>query len=379
MKRTLLAALLMLSAPLSSARAAEASTWSDTFPARSLASYLGDTSARYMVVPAGAESPALTQAEQALTASLRASGKAQLVMSAQSLGPVSQLDDVSIARRCASFPVDRVLVLRLFPDPSGNLTQAVVASYDTAGQPLGSFSATAGSALVARRDEAPAKKDEAPAKKEAAPVRPASPAEAREQYALKHIGFEEFVAVSTRRGYVVSQWSVPYEGKYKKPLEGADFYQKVGRADLTSAYQDKMTLKVVTGLVGAGAMVGGGIFTGAAVLGEREKCDVFSNDFSDCLDRSGKEFDARFSRALGGIGIFAGGIGLLGVAILINPHPITPSEARELADGYNKKLAADLGLSDDGAPAAPDPSSIQVRFTPVVDHHGVGLRLSGSF
>ena len=73
MTRTLLAALaLLLTAPRLSAHAAETSAWSTTFPAQTLATHLGDTPARYMVVPAGGEAPELTQAEQALTAALRA-------------------------------------------------------------------------------------------------------------------------------------------------------------------------------------------------------------------------------------------------------------------------------------------------------------------
>ena len=55
---------------------------------------------------------------------------------------------------------------------------------------------------------------------------------------------------------------------------------------------------------------------------------------------------------------------------------------RELADVYNKKLKADLGLSEDGKPVAPPERSattIQARFSPVFRHDGGGLVLSGTF
>jgi len=389
MTRTLLVALvLLLSAPRLSAHAAEASAWSTTFPAQTLATHLGDMPARYMVVPAGGESPELSQAEQALTAALRASGKAPLVMNAQALGPVAQLADGEIARRSASFPVDRVMVLRLFPDGSGALNQAVVTVYDTAGKSLGSFSAVAGTALAANT-EAPqsgvAAAPQPPAPK--APSRPQAPARpveppmnALEQYEQRHIGFDELVAVSTRTGMVMSQWAVPYEGKYKKPLEGEAFYQKVGREDLVTAYQEKMSTKTAIGVLGGAAIVGGGILSVVSLTGPRQDCSVLSSDFSACMERNRQRFNENMTTALVGLGIAGAGVGLLTATLYINPHPVTPSEARELADAYNQKLKVELGLSDEGAPAQnPAHPVIQARLTPAVGPGGAGLVLSGTF
>ncbi|WP_257459569.1 hypothetical protein [Archangium lipolyticum] len=382
MMRPLLSALvLLLSMPLASARAAEATSWGTTFPANTLATHLGDAPARYMVVPAGAETPELAQAEQALAAALRSSGKALLVMNAQALGPVAQLDDASIVRRGAGFPVDRVVVLRLFPDASGALTQAVVTTYDTTGQSLGSFSAVAGTALAARDAGPSAAPQQAPAlPKPVAPARPVAPlADAVEQYEQRHIGFDELVAVSTRTGAVMSKWTMPYEGKFKKPLDGEAFYQKLGRNDLVDAYQSKMTLKTVTGIAGGAAIVGGAILSITALSSKHEDCDAFSPDFRACFERNRTRFDSTRTTMLAGIGTVGVGIGLLGVTLLINPHPITPSEARELADGYNKQLKAELGLTDDGTPAPVHPSAIQAHLTPVVGPGGAGLQLSGTF
>ncbi|WNG21591.1 hypothetical protein [Cystobacter fuscus] len=400
MRPLLLALALLLSAPGSSALAAEESTWSTTFPAESLATWLDAAPARYLLVPAGAESPALTQAEQALAAALRASGKASLVMDAQALGPVVRADDATIVQRGAGFPVDRVLVLRLFPDASGEATQAVVTVYDTAGQPRGAFSAARGTALASRtpavpeRDEpklAEQKVPEAPkpAPARPAPTKPALPSDSSmdpvEQYEKQYIGFDDFLEVNTRTNAVVSQHTVPYEGKFKKPLEGDAFYQKVGRADLVEAYHGKMTLKTVLGIVGAGAMVGGitvGVL-GANANQDKEDCFAGNSyeDTSACFDRGFDRAKRRMAAFGTGLGISMAGIGVLVAAVFINPHPVTPHEARELADGYNKKLQSDLGLSEDGKPVTParPPTSIQARVSPVIRSDGGGLLLSGTF
>ncbi|OJH36702.1 hypothetical protein BON30_32430 [Cystobacter ferrugineus] len=251
--------------------------------------------------------------------------------------------------------------------------------YDTAGQPRGAFSATRGTALASRTPAAP---EPAP---RPMPSKPAPPSIASmdpvEQYEQQYIGFDELVAVHTRTGTVMSQSTLPYEGKFKKPLQGDAFYQKVGRTDLVEAYHGKMTFKTVLGVVGGGALVGG-IIAGVAgsAANKAEDCDAF-NDFSACFDRNWERADRRRAAFVTGLGISGAGIAVLAAALFINPHPVTPSEARELADGYNKQLRSDLGLSEDGKPVAPprSPSTIQARFSPVFRADGGGLLLSGTF
>lgn len=394
MMRALLIAfvLLLCTGPVSAL--AEEGAWSTTLPADALATYLDDPPARYLLVPAGTEAPELAQAEQALAVALRTSGKAVLVMDAQALGPVAQLDDASIVQRGTGLPVDRVVVLRLFPDASGALTQAVVTLYDTTGQRQGSFSANRGTAL-APRPQAPEQKLAAitpePIPAEPAPVKPAPATPALpskpgmdpvEQYERQYIGFDELVAIHGRTG-TITQATLPYEGKFKKPLEGDALYQKVGRQDLVEAYQSKMTAKTFLGIVGGAAVAGGLVVSINGLAAKNENCGVYQdfNGFDACVDRSIQQADERHQTVLSGMGISAAGLGLLMVGIFINPHPITPSEARELADIYNKKLKTDLGLSEDGTPVAPlaRPAAIQARFAPVFRHDGGGLVLSGTF
>ncbi len=389
MRTFLISILLLSSGVLSSAHAAETSPWSISFHSEAVASHLDDTPARYILVPAGTDAAALSQAEQALANALRASGRASLVMNAQALGAVSQLDDASIARRAAVFPVDRVVVLRLFPDASGALTQAVVSLYDMKGESLGSFSAVEGTALPTGKEQEGKQMESTEASPVAPPAPPtpdssAPPAtpdeDPQEQYALRHIGFDEIVAVQAGTWPQVSQWTRPYEGKYKKPLSGDSFYRKVGREDLVQAYGQKMNTKLLLGVVGGGAAAGGLLVATTAPIPKAEDCDFFSPDFDACRQRNDQRHDERFAITLTGLGISAAGIGLLTVALLLDPHPVTASEARELADKYNKQLAAELGLSEDGSPTPPPkPSVIQAHLTPVVGPGVAGLQLVGSF
>jgi hypothetical protein len=205
-----------------------------------------------------------------------------------------------------------------------------------------------------------------------------------EQYEQQYIGFDELVAVNMNSGTVVAQRTVPYEGKFKKPLQGDTFYKKVGREDLVRAYQDKMGVKTAVAIVGGAAAVGGGILSVVSLNGlfaRGEDCDFFSYDYNACKARNEQRQDASTAWFLAGLGISTVGLSTAVVALAINPHPVTPSEARELADGYNKKLKSDLGLSEDGQPVAPPerPAAIQARLSPVFRPGGGGLLLSGTF
>ncbi|MBZ4417292.1 hypothetical protein [Myxococcus sp. RHSTA-1-4] len=221
-----------------------------------------------------------------------------------------------------------------------------------------------------------------------APVRPAlSFAEAKEQYELRHIGFDDYVAMTMNSWTMatprtVARWSIPYEGKYKKPLEGEAFYQKLGRTDLVEAYQGNMRKKILIGVAGGAMVVGGGVLA-LGVLGPRdEDCSINNPGFSACVRRNIDNGDKRLTMAMLGIGLGAAGAGVMAYAVWRTPHPIAASEARELADGYNKQLRAELGLSDEPAPAPlprKRPGVIQASLTPTVGPGGGGLLLNAVF
>ncbi|WP_434391256.1 hypothetical protein [Melittangium boletus] len=380
--RSLLFSLLLCFVPLCPAFAAEDSTWGTTFTTDAVASWLDRPSARYLVVVPGPPSPALGEAERALTAALRASGKASLVMDAQALGPVASLDDASIVQRASHFPMDRILVLRLFPDASGALTQAMAVLYDPVGASRGAFSATRGTPLVANpTPDAPKGAEPKVAEVPAKPLLPAprpglSP---EEQYEQSYIGFDDFVAVSTGSMSLARRFTVPFEGKFKKPLEGKSFYEKVGRQDLVESYDKKMNIKVLLGVAGGASILGGFIYAFSTNSAPREDCQL-GPDFSACIDRGMAQTSNQISSVGTAIGISAVGVALLSTGIFINAHPVSPSEARELADTYNTQLKSELGLSDE-RPSTPPPRSVglQARLSAQLGADGGRLLLSGSF
>ncbi|RKH57741.1 hypothetical protein [Corallococcus llansteffanensis] len=228
-----------------------------------------------------------------------------------------------------------------------------------------------------------------------APERPVlSFAEAKEQYELRHIGFDDYVVtavspwmagnggVSMRPPKTLGRWSIPYEGKHKKPLEGVGFYEKLGRADLVAAYQSNVRKKVVIGVVGGATMVAGmGLVLGG--LGPRdEDCDIGRPDFSACIRRNLDRGDKRLTLSMVGMGVGLVGVGVLTYGVWLNPHPIEPYQARELADGYNQQLQGELGLSEDPARTPQTrkfPGLIQASLSPTVGPDGGGLQLNGVF
>ncbi|WP_141594465.1 hypothetical protein [Myxococcus sp. AB056] len=215
---------------------------------------------------------------------------------------------------------------------------------------------------------------------------PLSREEALEQYELRHIGFDEYIAVTLSYSPLAvrsppSRWTVPYEGKYKKPLEGEAFYQKLGRDDLVAEYQSRSATKLTLKIVGGVVMVGGLVYGIATPGAQSEDCEL-GPDFSACIDRNFAAGDRKRNMFLVGMGVSLVGVGLLGWGIFYNPHPIASSEARELADGHNKRLRQELGLSDVPAPA-PGPRKrpyvIQARLTPVFGPNSGGLLVDGRF
>ncbi|RKH30243.1 hypothetical protein D7Y13_13570 [Corallococcus praedator] len=228
-----------------------------------------------------------------------------------------------------------------------------------------------------------------------APERPVlSFVEAKEQYELRHIGFDDYVAtavgpwmagnggLSMSPPKTLGRWSIPYEGKHRRPLEGVGFYEKLGRADLVEAYQSNMRKKTVIGVAGGVTMVAGmGLILG--VLGPKdEDCDIARPGFSACVRGNLDRGDQRLTLSLVGMGVGLVGVGVIAYGVLLNPHPIEPYQARELADGYNLRLQGELGLSEDPARTPRTrrlPGFIQASLSPTVGPDGGGLQLNGVF
>jgi hypothetical protein len=220
-----------------------------------------------------------------------------------------------------------------------------------------------------------------------APTPAAPPADPQAEWDHHFLSFEDWVAYNVHTGAIINAWSKPVEGKYRKPISYADFYERVGRADLADRYRTRRNVKIGLGVVGALAMLGGFI-----AIGVQFKAN--SDAFDSCVDNHvfgpGTAGNCMLNSA-GNDGYIAGGVllgaGFIGIlAAIITPvQPAPPYEAREMADQYNKKLRDELGL-DRPAPAATPPStpattpaSTTFTLAPSVDAKGAGLRLAVRF
>ncbi len=358
------------------ASSAQAQNWAETFTAASLASQVQAGSTRVIVVAAGADRAGAKEVTVAIEARLR-SLSAALVMSDDALGAVSDLDDAAIVSRAAPMPVDRVLVVRVFAGASGAAPTAVAILYAKDGSVVTALNGTRGQPIAAApvvtptpvaAAPAPSGVDTRAADQVSAITRnhQASREGAQRQYDEQYVAFDDMAAV-TAGGSVVATWSIPYQGKYRKPLEGADFYEAVERHDLTDLYRKKRNLKtglIVAGLLGSSA--GYVLLLYGIVAAGTEVC----TGPYDC--------NTEYDFTLAGVGA---GIALVGsivwlVAASMNPHPIDATEARRIADQHNQRLRDRLGLSNDSA-ALDIPQAPKARFSwdAYASQGGAGLSL----
>jgi hypothetical protein len=181
----------------------------------------------------------------------------------------------------------------------------------------------------------PARADEPP---------PASP---QEEYDLHFIGFDDFGLVDPETG-VFHKMTEAYEGKYKKPIGGADFYRTVGREDLAQEYlereQRRNALMIAGGAVALGSLVASSII--AANGFSSSSCDVTSPSFAQCSDAEASRASTGVlaAAAVGISGLLVGG-GLFLAGAATNPNPLDASRMRELADQYNRQLKQRLDVS----------------------------------
>lgn len=163
----------------------------------------------------------------------------------------------------------------------------------------------------------------------------------------KYIGFGELLAggINSRRSS--RPRFAPYQGVYHRPLKPEEFYAAVGRPDYAEQYLAKRRRRI--GLIAAGGALMG---AGAIALGVGTGVFIATNvnptivcGFTGpCTTPSYNPTPLYI-----GLGIFAfgaaGGLTLLLVGVLQNPHPVPLQEAHRLADEYNQGLRQQLGLA----------------------------------
>lgn len=306
-----------------------ASAWDPSFPPPAVGSYL-PAEAGTIVVGAGAPSTDLSEAEVALAAALKASGKAKLVMDDVALGDLSALDDAAIVARAKALPVARIAVLRVFTGAEGAEPSAVVTFYDQEGNATGAFSVERGAILAAAEipAAAPGQGASTAAMRAVAQVGKtvsATASEAQKRYDREYVWFESWAGVGGKA------WMTPYRGKGRKSIDGSEFYEIVGRPDLASDYRTGRAWR--TGFkVGSGVLLAGGLVFAGMSLFHWVSCDEGACD------------DAKNELIIGG-GLLGGSLAMNLVGSAIHPHPITSDEARRMADEYNDQLKKELGLS----------------------------------
>jgi hypothetical protein len=196
---------------------------------------------------------------------------------------------------------------------------------------------------------------------------------AEEQYDEQAIGFDDFGAVVTSDGAITGtvQWSTPYQGKYKKPLVGEDFYRALGRSDLVKQYEDRAVLKT-------GLLVGGGL---AVLAGTIAATVIASSQTATCSPITPGSFTmptctgpSPVDPALGVLavgGIVGGGIALISGAA-VDPDPVGTVGKRQLAEAYNRDLWERLSTE-------PHADGVDVHVVPHVEKDGGGVSVAVRF
>jgi hypothetical protein len=340
---TLLAGVL-LSSP------AFAQDWATTFDAEAVNSHVAEDGLKFVVVAAGEADATTELAAKALEDALRA-GSAALVMNDDPLGTVKGLDDDQVLAKAKALPVDQVAIVRVFPGGEGKPATVVVTVRDKAGEAVWALSGTSGSAIEAKEQQVAGgmgvSRKASKAVGEVTESETKSSDEAREEYAKRVVWFQSMIGVN-QYGNVVSSWSNAYKGKYRERLEPEEFYREVGRPDLAKEYASNTNQAAWAGLIGT---VG---FLSALGGGTWWMVEGLSGSYDDSADTTLPMV------------ITLSGVGMMITGVIIAPdeiHPVSSSEALEMADKHNQKLKKELGLAKDYSPLPrADNQSLKYNF-----------------
>ncbi|MBN2797704.1 MAG: hypothetical protein JXX28_01030 [Deltaproteobacteria bacterium] len=342
--RTALALSLLL---WGSTALADTPDWSAVVDGAALAAELGGTGHKVLVAaPEDAEPAAV-----AIRAALRE--HAALVMDDRALGGKDELGDEDILTAAANLPVDRVLVVRIYPG-AGDELLAVGTAFDKGGTSVGSFSlSSAGGTLEA---SAPAAQTAAPVPQQA--VAAPAPRSSREDPSLArawetydrsfyHLEMQEHTSAGYlpwgqyTPGYVVvssATYLTPYRGIHDERVQMPTFYRHVGMRKLRRTTQ--LRWAATGGLVSVGlpVTVVSVLFMGAVAVGDFEGVP-------------GKRYEM-----LGiGAGFLAVGVLTIHAARRLAPkeelaygrHYVSNEELKNRVDAYNRRLRKQLGLPEE--------------------------------
>jgi hypothetical protein len=358
--------------------------WQKSFPADKLLTYLPDDQEGVIVVAAGDHAQAEPAADT-IERALRSTNAHNPVMNDDVLADNAKVDDETIIEKTKHLPVLYVTVVRVFGD-EGQPAMAVVTFYDKdTGESVSAFSTERGQPMPATEQpsssaDSGVSQEAADAVSETTETSEKTVEGAKQEYLENFVWFQDIVGVNESGG-VVGQWTTAYRGKFKEPLEGADFYEEVGRPDLADEYRTNSTLRWTGLIVGYTAAIGGTLllFAGEDTVwcSDRYTDDIYgeSAGYKKCEAYNDRIEDENERLMFTGLGISVGGLLVAGIATFYNPHPVDAPEARRLANTHNKNLRKDLGLSD-------SPEAAKMKWSLDVDAmpgEGGGLRLRVDF
>jgi len=162
---------------------------------------------------------------------------------------------------------------------------------------------------------------------------------------------------------------VPYRNGRK--LEVVDFYDAVGRSDLSATYRRRTTYAWIS-LGTAVALEAASLVVMTKAL--EDDCEALEPGFDACFAAAEKRQAKGLKLSLG---LAGGGIAVMFVGIAFLRYRISTSEndVHDMADHHNAKLRQKHGLPTAGL----RPRLQQVALTPYVDTDGGGLAIGGRF
>lgn len=264
-------------------------------------------------------------------------------MDASALGDISRLDDFAIARRTAAYPIQQVLVARVFPGAEGRPPRAIVTVLTHGGAGLAASSAARGTPLPAVSARVDASRTDAEAELE-----------------RRLVWFRTGSLVDARTGEVQSNDALAYRGQSPHVLSEVELFHAIERADLADAYQLRSVSRVLLGLGGAAAVVTGVIFGIAAIT---NPCIGMAQGTSTACPVHDGTTEA----------VLAFGFGLIGVTAMVvaqtfDAMPVDDGTLHELVD------ADDRSLRDRLLPTKPAHApEAKVNIVPVAFPGGAGV------
>lgn len=338
--------------------------WNQTFEPVAVNSYMTQAGAKFVVIASG-ESPKSGAAAKSLETALR-SGSASMVMDGKSLGDVSALDDEAIIEKAKNLPVDHIAIVRVFEASGDGSDSVVVIVYDKAGETKWALSGTEGQPIAANAETQGVPVAASKSVADVTATTTSANEESRAKFDEEFIWFADYVGVSSQTGAVMASWTHVYQGKYKKPIDGEEFYLAVGRPDLAEQYSSNSTRATIGGWLGGFGVVG------ILGFGTWWLTGWLINSSSDTDD-----YNTTTPMVLTGVST-----GLFIAGIIVSPselHPVEPSEARKLADEQNKKLRRELGLPENYMPFASPGATQGTKFNVSLGGEGVQFRLRYDF